>query len=214
MNKWIYRGAASLTALALLSGCQKEDNETKKQLAQLQAQLEAEKAEKNQREAREREQQAKLEQEQREAQLYEQAKEDAKAELAEKLAAQQKEKQEKQEKQKESQNSTNKTKITEKMERYPATVVTQSGYGELSLRGEPSSSGLKVGSVYDGNEVQVIAKTSKCEVIGNINGCWVKVQYDGTTAYMFDGYLNREVFSQREKAKMQGKNSDDHDEAY
>lgn len=211
MNKWIYRGAASLTALALLSGCQKEDNETKKQLAQLQAQLEAEKAEKNQREAKEREQQAKLEQEQREAQLYEQAKEDAKAELAEKLAAQQKEKQEKQ---KESQNSTNKTKITEKMERYPATVVTQSGYGELSLRGEPSSSGLKVGSVYDGNEVQVIAKTSKCEVIGNINGCWVKVQYDGTTAYMFDGYLNREVFSQREKAKMQGKNSDDHDEAY
>lgn len=211
MNKWIYRGAASLTALALLSGCQKEDNETKKQLAQLQAQLEAEKAEKNQREAKEREQQAKLEQEQREAQLYEQAKEDAKVELAEKLAAQQKEKQEKQ---KESQNSTNKTKITEKMERYPATVVTQSGYGELSLRGEPSSSGLKVGSVYDGNEVQVIAKTSKCEVIGNINGCWVKVQYDGTTAYMFDGYLNREVFSQREKAKMQGKNSDDHDEAY
>ena len=103
-------------------------------------------------------------------------------------------------------------KMTEKIVRYPATVVTQSGYGDLSLRGEASTKGLEVGKVYDGNEVTVIAKTNKCEVIGNIDGCWVKVQLDsGVKGYMFDGYLNREVLSQEEKQNLRQNSQEDNE---
>lgn len=57
MNKWISISLASLTAVALLSGCNNhDDRETKQQIAQLQAQLDAEKAEKAQRQAQENEQ--------------------------------------------------------------------------------------------------------------------------------------------------------------
>lgn len=204
-------GVIGLTAVSLLSGCIKDnDDETKKQLAQLQAQLDAEKAEKAQREAKERAEQERRAQEEREAQLYEQAKEDAKAELEEKLAAQKAEQKQQATSQ---QSTTQQTQFTQKVVRYPATVVTQSGYGELSLRGEPSSKGLKVGGVYDGDEVTVVARTTRCEVIGNVEGCWVKVQLDNIQGYMFDGYLNREVLSQREKSKLQG-NSQGSEEEY
>lgn len=205
-------GMIGLTAVSLLSGCIKDnDDETKKQLAQLQAQLEAEKAEKAQREAKERAEQERRAQEEREAQLYEQAKEDAKAELEEKLAMKKAEQKQKEASQQPT--ATSQASFTQKVVRYPATVVTQSGYGELSLRGEPSSKGLKVGGVYDGDEVTVVARTTRCEVIGNVEGCWVKVQLDNVQGYMFDGYLNREVLSQREKAKLQG-NSQTAEEEY
>lgn len=209
MNKIVATGLIGLTTLALLSGCQKEDTETKKQLAQLQAQLEAEKAEKAQREAKEREQKQKEEQLAREEQIRQEAEESVKARLqmeAEEKAAKQKEIQQTQPSQPQ--------KITEKVVRYPATVVTQSGYGDLSLRGEASTKGVEISKAYDGDEVTVIARTSKCEVIGKIEGCWVKVQLKDSNVkgYMFDGYLNREVLSQEEKAKLQGNNQSD--EAY
>lgn len=41
MNKLMSAGVVGLTALALLSGCQKEDAETKRQLAEMQAKLDA-----------------------------------------------------------------------------------------------------------------------------------------------------------------------------
>lgn len=210
MNKWM---AASVIGVILVSGCQREDIETKKQLAQLQAQLEAEKTEKLQREAREREQRQKEEQLEREEEIRKEVEESVKARL-------QMEMEEKAAKQKmapqqnaESVQPTGKVKFTEKVVRYPATVVTQSGYGDLSLRGEPSTTGIEISKVYDGNEVQVITKTNKCEVIRNIQGCWVKVQLDNTKGYMFDGYLNREVLSQSEKKALQGRsnNSDNED---
>lgn len=47
------------------------------------------------------------------------------------------------------------------MVRYPATVVTQSGYGELTLRGSASAKGLEVGRVRDGDEVQVVSRTNE-----------------------------------------------------
>lgn len=202
MNQWEKAGVVGLTALALLSGCQQEDKETKRQLAQLQAQLEAEKAEKAQREAKEREQQQLAQQQAREEQIRLEAEEAVRAQLkmeAEEKAAKQKAQQ--------AQAAKAAPKVTEKVVRYPATVVTQSGYGDLSLRGEASTKGLEIGKVYDGDEVTVIARTSKCEVIGKIEGCWVKVQLkeNNVKGYMFDGYLNREVLSQDEKAKLQGK---------
>ena len=205
MNKWISISLASLTAVALLSGCNKhDDRETKQQIAQLQAQLDAEKAEKAQRQAQENEQKQQQEQQEREEQIRQEAEESVRAQLkmeAEEKAAQQKAAQQK---------AT--PKMTEKIVRYPATVVTQSGYGDLSLRGEASTKGLEVGKVYDGNEVTVIAKTNKCEVIGNIDGCWVKVQLDsGVKGYMFDGYLNREVLSQEEKQNLRQNSQEDNE---
>ena len=211
MNKWISISLASLTAVALLSGCNNhDDRETKQQIAQLQAQLDAEKAEKAQRQAQENEQKQQQEQQEREEQIRQEAEESVRAQLkmeAEEKAAQQKAIQQ----QKAAQQKAT-PKMTEKIVRYPATVVTQSGYGDLSLRGEASTKGLEVGKVYDGNEVTVIAKTNKCEVIGNIDGCWVKVQLDsGVKGYMFDGYLNREVLSQEEKQNLRQNSLEDNE---
>ena len=211
MNKWISISLASLTAVALLSGCNNhDDRETKQQIAQLQAQLDAEKAEKAQRQAQENEQKQQQEQQEREEQIRQEAEESVREQLkmeAEEKAAQQKAIQQ----QKAAQQKAT-PKMTEKIVRYPATVVTQSGYGDLSLRGEASTKGLEVGKVYDGNEVTVIAKTNKCEVIGNIDGCWVKVQLDsGVKGYMFDGYLNREVLSQEEKQNLRQNSQEDNE---
>ena len=211
MNKWISISLASLTAVALLSGCNNhDDRETKQQIAQLQAQLDAEKAEKAQRQAQENEQKQQQEQQEREEQIRQEAEESVREQLkmeAEEKAAHQKAIQQ----QKAAQQKAT-PKMTEKIVRYPATVVTQSGYGDLSLRGEASTKGLEVGKVYDGNEVTVIAKTNKCEVIGNIDGCWVKVQLDsGVKGYMFDGYLNREVLSQEEKQNLRQNSQEDNE---
>ena len=211
MNKWISISLASLTAVALLSGCNNhDDRETKQQIAQLQAQLDAEKAEKAQRQAQENEQKQQQEQQEREEQIRQEAEESVRAQL--KMEAEEKAVQQKAIQQQKASQQKATPKMTEKIVRYPATVVTQSGYGDLSLRGEASTKGLEVGKVYDGNEVTVIAKTNKCEVIGNIDGCWVKVQLDsGVKGYMFDGYLNREVLSQEEKQNLRQNSQEDNE---
>jgi hypothetical protein len=211
MNKWISISLASLTAVALLSGCNNhDDRETKQQIAQLQAQLDAEKAEKAQRQAQENEQKQQQEQQEREEQIRQEAEESVRAQL--KMEAEEKAVQQKAIQQQKAAQQKATPKMTEKIVRYPATVVTQSGYGDLSLRGEASTKGLEVGKVYDGNEVTVIAKTNKCEVIGNIDGCWVKVQLDsGVKGYMFDGYLNREVLSQEEKQNLRQNSQEDNE---
>ena len=211
MNKWISISLASLTAVALLSGCNNhDDRETKQQIAQLQAQLDAEKAEKAQRQAQENEQKQQQEQQEREEQIRQEAEESVRAQL--KMEAEEKAVQQKAIQQQKAAQQKATPKMTEKIVRYPATVVTQSGYGDLSLRGEASTKGLEVGKVYDGNEVTVIAKTNKCEVIGDIDGCWVKVQLDsGVKGYMFDGYLNREVLSQEEKQNLRQNSQEDNE---
>ena len=211
MNKWISISLASLTAVALLSGCNNhDDRETKQQIAQLQAQLDAEKAEKALRQAQENEQKQQQEQQEREEQIRQEAEESVRAQL--KMEAEEKAVQQKAIQQQKAAQQKATPKMTEKIVRYPATVVTQSGYGDLSLRGEASTKGLEVGKVYDGNEVTVIAKTNKCEVIGNIDGCWVKVQLDsGVKGYMFDGYLNREVLSQEEKQNLRQNSQEDNE---
>lgn len=100
-------------------------------------------------------------------------------------------------------------KFSEKPVRYPATIITNSGYGELSLRGEPSTKGIQVTSVYDGTEVQVIAETNRCETVGKVSGCWYKVDIDGARGYMFSGYLQRELISQAEREALLYQNTDD-----
>ena len=198
MNKTLSASVAVVIAAFALSGCNRGNDETKKQVAQLQAQLDAEKAARAKQEA----ERNAAEQKERENALYEQAKEEAWEELAAQASAVKAE---------QSKPKRAEVKFTERVVRYPATVVTQSGYGQLALRGEPSSKGLEIGVVNDGEEVQVVARTNKCEILHSVDGCWVRVQVSAVKGYMFDGYLNREVLSRQEKETLQNKGATDSD---
>lgn len=78
---------------------------------------------------------------------------------------------------------------TEQVVRYHAQVITQYG-GNVIVRNSPSKSGRKLGYLYDSEQVYVIGITNKCEVINNIEGCWVKVRdSQGLVGYSFGGYL-------------------------
>lgn len=211
-----------LLVSAVLLGCQKEDTETKKQLAQMQAELEEQKRLNTQMQA-----QILKEQDDKEQKQAEQEQEALQQDIEQKAGAKQGETAKPQTTQRTASDTAQKEsaqsaqaapppkpqtkKITEKLVRYPATVVTTSGYGQLSLRGEPSTKGIEVGVLDDGDEVFVTARTNKCEVIGKVEGCWVKVDIHGIKGYMFDGYLNREVLSQSEKESLYGSH-DERDE--
>lgn len=78
---------------------------------------------------------------------------------------------------------------TEKLTRYPAFVITASGSGTINLRGGPSTSNIAVKQLRDGQDLQVIAETNKCEDAGG--GCWVKVQVGDLKGYVSNAYLQR-----------------------
>ena len=212
MKKLAYVMTSGLLASAILLGCQKEDTEAKKQLAQMQQELEeqkritAEMQAKALKEQSEKEQaQAEHEQEELQKEIEQKGQNKETNNQAQKAPAPtQRDASTQEEKAQSAPPKPQPKKITEKIVRYPATVVTSSGYGQLSLRGEPSTKGIEVGVLDDGDEVLVTAKTSKCEVIGRVEGCWVKVDINGIKGYMFDGYLNREVLSQAEKENLYG----------
>ncbi|OFN31092.1 hypothetical protein HMPREF2568_08875 [Neisseria sp. HMSC059F02] len=80
-------------------------------------------------------------------------------------------------------------KVTEKLVRYPAFVISESGSGSLNLRGGPSISAVSVTQLKDGQQLQVVAETNACT---NANGgCWVKVQVGGLTGYVSNAYLQK-----------------------
>ena len=81
------------------------------------------------------------------------------------------------------------SKVTEKLVRYPAFVISESGSGSLNLRGGPSISAVSVTQLKDGQQLQVVAETNACN---NANGgCWVKVQVGGLTGYVSNAYLQK-----------------------
>ncbi|OFO36875.1 hypothetical protein HMPREF3050_02290 [Neisseria sp. HMSC065D04] len=81
------------------------------------------------------------------------------------------------------------SKVTEKLVRYPAFVISESGSGSLNLRGGPSISAVSVTQLKDGQQLQVVAETNACT---NANGgCWVKVQVGGLTGYVSNAYLQK-----------------------
>ena len=81
------------------------------------------------------------------------------------------------------------SKVTEKLVRYPAFVISESGSGSLNLRGGPSVSAVSVTQLKDGQQLQVVAETNACT---NANGgCWVKVQVGGLTGYVSNAYLQK-----------------------
>lgn len=199
---------AGLTACILLTACQKSDDETKKQLAALQDQLAQQQKLTAEKEAEERKRADEQRQAERENEIREEAyyaaqeelkyqAELAKQEEAERKAAEKKEAERKaaekkaaERKAKEQQTlseSAKNSKATEKLARYSAFVITKSGSGTLNLRGSPSSSGLVVTQLPDSAAVQVVATTQQCTQ----QGCWVKVNYNGMTGYVNDGFLQK-----------------------
>lgn len=81
------------------------------------------------------------------------------------------------------------SKITEKLARYPAFVISESGHGSVNLRGAPSITAVSVTQLKDGQQLQVIAETNACT--NAAGGCWVKVQAGGLTGYISNAYLQK-----------------------
>lgn len=209
----------SFLTLTLLTACNRSENETKKELNALKEQLAQQQKLQAQRENQELEHRKQIEQRQRENEIYEQAYQNAQEDLkmqqmleeeqrqeeAKQKRAQEEERKqeeakkklEQEEKKKNQQEETKKAeekktaapKPTEKLTRYPAFVITASGSGTINLRGGPSTSNIAVKQLRDGQDLQVIAETNKCEDAGG--GCWVKVQVGDLKGYVSNAYLQR-----------------------
>lgn len=209
----------SLLTLTLLTACNRSENETKKELNALKEQLAQQQKLQAERENQELEHRKQIEQRQRENEIYEQAYQSAQEDLKmqqmleeeqrqeeakQKRAQEEEQKQEEakkkleqEEKKKKQQEETKKAeekktaapKPTEKLTRYPAFVITASGSGTINLRGGPSTSNIAVKQLRDGQDLQVIAETNKCEDAGG--GCWVKVQVGDLKGYVSNAYLQR-----------------------
>lgn len=110
-------------------------------------------------------------------------------EAKKKLEQEEKKKKQQEETKKAEEKKTAAPKPTEKLTRYPAFVITASGSGTINLRGGPSTSNITVKQLRDGQELQVIAETNKCEDAGG--GCWVKVQVGDLKGYVSNAYLQR-----------------------
>nr|WP_314458575.1 SH3 domain-containing protein [uncultured Neisseria sp.] len=138
------------------------------------------------------EEQRQEEAKQKRAQEEEQKQDEAKKRLAieeERKQEEAKKKLEQEETKKAEEKKTAAPKPTEKLTRYPAFVITASGSGTINLRGGPSTSNIAVKQLRDGQELQVIAETNKCEDAGG--GCWVKVQVGDLKGYVSNAYLQR-----------------------
>lgn len=189
----------SFLSLALLVACNQQESETQKELAALKEQLAQQQKQQTDRENQEQEHRKRLEQQERETALYEQAYQNAQEDLKMKQNLEEEQKKEEANKKKEEAQKQaaekkkavegQQTKTSEKLARYPAFVISESGYGSLNLRGAPSASAISITQLRDGQQVQVVAITNNCN---NANGgCWVKVQVDGLTGYVSDAYLQR-----------------------
>ncbi|MDO4227751.1 SH3 domain-containing protein [Neisseria sp.] len=182
-----------LTSITLLSGCQPSNDDTQKQIASLQEQLAKQQQKDEERAAREKEQALLQQQQAREEEIYRQAEEDFKNRQIleeEQKNLKQKEKNENQTAKKEV--SAQNKKTAETLARYPAFVITESGYGSVNLRGAPSASSVSITQLNDGDQVQVVARTNACTT----GGCWVKVRINGVTGYINEGYLQKGIAPQ------------------
>ncbi|GBF44598.1 hypothetical protein LPTSP2_39010 [Leptospira ellinghausenii] len=65
----------------------------------------------------------------------------------------------------------------------------------LNIRSEPNEISQKIGSIEFGKIVTVISKEKIPAKINNINGHWVKIQYKGSTGWVFDSFLSKELHS-------------------
>ncbi|TGM07095.1 SH3 domain-containing protein [Leptospira jelokensis] len=65
----------------------------------------------------------------------------------------------------------------------------------LNIRKDPNELSQKIGSVEFGKIVSVISKEKIPAKINNSNGFWVKIEYKGSTGWVFDSNLSKELHS-------------------
>ncbi|WP_081475323.1 SH3 domain-containing protein [Neisseria weaveri] len=168
--------------LVFLAGCKPENDDTKKELAMLKEQL----AQQQQREA---ERNAK-EMAEEQARQIEAAREEAYQAAQEEIEYKQmleNEQKKLQAEAKAAEVKVNKPKVSEKLARYPAFVISESGIGRLNLRGAPTKDAVSITELSDGDQVMVVGETNACTP----KGCWVKVQVNGMTGYVNNAFLQR-----------------------
>ena len=87
--------------------------------------------------------------------------------------------------------STSDTNIEIKQEEETAiaTATVQLTDGSLRIRGTPSSSGVRVGSIEKGEVLEILQK----DVAYNDNYTWYKIRYNGITGYVASQYLTNIV---------------------
>lgn len=77
----------------------------------------------------------------------------------------------------------------------PSTETNSSGWHivtaepNLVVRSKPSVSGGKLGKVPHGGKIKVLERTEERDSIGGRNGVWVKIEWQDTTGYAFDAFL-------------------------
>lgn len=230
MNQFISRSTVLVLAALLLGACNKSDDDTKKELAAVKAQLAAQQQQEAMRDIRERDNQQLSQQAQADAMNADAAVNRINNPNNNNLANPNP-----------SNNNLNNgatnnnnaaldtnaltatttpnvpkkpaaPKVVEKRVRYPATIITNGG-AMMKLRGTPSTTGVEVTKLEDGDEVTVLAETKVCPVINGTQGCWMKVSTeDGIQGYMFGGFLQREILSKHEKERITGNKSHDDDD--
>jgi uncharacterized protein YecT (DUF1311 family) len=61
----------------------------------------------------------------------------------------------------------------------------------LTVRAAPDVTSAKLGTLPHLSKVQVLATDVKADLISGRNGHWVKIDYNGQAAYVFDGFLQK-----------------------
>ena len=61
----------------------------------------------------------------------------------------------------------------------------------LTVRAAPDVTSAKLGTLPHLSKVQVLATDVKADLISGHNGHWVKIDYNGQAAYVFDGFLQK-----------------------
>lgn len=182
MKRWFSVCLIGLLSAGLLSGCQPRDSDTKKELASLKEQLARQQQQEAERKAKELEQQQAKQIEAAREEGYQAAQDEAHYKQI--LEAEQKQQANAA---KASEYKAQAPKVSEKLARYPAFVISESGIGRLNLRGVPNSRAVSITELNDGDQVMVIGETNACTP----KGCWVKVQVGGMTGYVNGAFLQR-----------------------
>lgn len=185
MKKLFAICAIGLMAAGLLSGCPKSDDGTKKELADLKEQLAQQQKREAERNAQEMERQQAEQIESARQEGYQTAQEEL--QYRQMLEEEEKKLKEQQNAEKAARQKVHTPKVSERLARYPAFVISESGWGQLNLRGAPSAKAVSITELNDGDQVMVIGETNSCTP----KGCWVKIQANGMTGYVNSAFLQK-----------------------
>lgn len=185
MKKRLLSLSIGLSAMVLLPACQPQNDSTQKELASLKEQLAQQQQREAERSAKELEQRQAEQIESARKEGYQEAQDDL--HYKQMLEEEEKKFQEQEAAKAAEQQKARSAKVSERLARYPAFVISESGWGQLNLRGAPNARSVVVTELNDGDQVMVVGETNVCTP----KGCWVKVQVNGMTGYVNGAFLQK-----------------------